>query len=605
MASSWERLQSQASRDETLAQFLHKIKSKARELERVPPVEYEKEGYRLLTVSRRALRRIVLLSFSFRLSGDVKLARRAAQEMLAVAAFADWNPSHFLDTAEMTAALALGYDWLFDQLEPSARKTIREAIVQKGLRPGLDPQNVFHHIENNWNQVCYGGLALGALAVAEDEPELAAQILQLVNDNNQFGLRPYQPEGVYPEGPMYWGYGTTYQVILLAALESALGTDWGLSQSPGFLASAEAHLQMIAPSRRFFNFFDCVEGTDLQPSLFWFARKLQKNSLLHFEYSHLEHFLAQGTRTSPLTEKAEDEGDRFLPLVALWWTPKSTESETDLPLYWQGRGSNPLAVFRSSWSDPQAMYLALKGGKAVLNHGHMDAGSFVFEAGGVRWAKDLGMQDYHSLESRGINMWNSDQEGERWKVFRFGPFSHNTLTINGQLHRCHGQGTITHFSADKSSPMAVVDLSPVFKGQADKARRGFVFRSGSHVLIRDEIEGLRAGDTVRWAMLTKAEISLSDTNGGEAVLSEDGQKLRVALLSSVAARFEVVTTQPSESSYDAPNPGARLLIVNLTAPASGQLYLSVILQPSAPLQPVKAIGEQLAQTQLRHWPQAP
>jgi hypothetical protein len=36
--------------------------------------------------------------------------------MLAAAAFSDWNPSHFLDVAEMTAALAIGYDWLYEEV---------------------------------------------------------------------------------------------------------------------------------------------------------------------------------------------------------------------------------------------------------------------------------------------------------------------------------------------------------------------------------------------------------------------------------------------------------------------------------------------------------
>ena len=30
--------------------------------------------------------------------------------MLAIAQFADWNPSHFLDVAEMTMGMAIGYD---------------------------------------------------------------------------------------------------------------------------------------------------------------------------------------------------------------------------------------------------------------------------------------------------------------------------------------------------------------------------------------------------------------------------------------------------------------------------------------------------------------
>ena len=43
------------------------------------------------------------------------------KELRAAAAFPDWNPSHFLDTAEMTHAFAIGYDWLYEGLGPEAR----------------------------------------------------------------------------------------------------------------------------------------------------------------------------------------------------------------------------------------------------------------------------------------------------------------------------------------------------------------------------------------------------------------------------------------------------------------------------------------------------
>ena len=36
------------------------------------------------------------------------------------------------------------------------------------------------------------------------------------------------------------------------------------------------------------------------------------------------------------------------------------------------------------------------------------------------WGIDLGMQNYLSLESRGVNLWDQFQEGQRWEVFRLG-----------------------------------------------------------------------------------------------------------------------------------------------------------------------------------------
>ena len=96
--------------------------------------------------------------------------------MLTAAAFPDWNPAHFLDTAEMTNALAVGYDWLFDFLSVEDRATIRKAIVDKGLKPGMAVyanKGWWTTATHNWSQVCNGGMTAGALAIADEEPELA------------------------------------------------------------------------------------------------------------------------------------------------------------------------------------------------------------------------------------------------------------------------------------------------------------------------------------------------------------------------------------------------------------------------------------------------
>src|SRR5262249_51536617 len=80
---------------------------------------------RMLTTSRDAQKRITFLAAMYRMDGDRRYFDRVRDEMLAVAKFGDWDPAHFLDTAEMTAAMALGYDWLFDALSAPERATIR------------------------------------------------------------------------------------------------------------------------------------------------------------------------------------------------------------------------------------------------------------------------------------------------------------------------------------------------------------------------------------------------------------------------------------------------------------------------------------------------
>ena len=102
-------------------------------LAEVPPITRTLQGRRLLGESRRCLARLLNLSMAYQLTGERKYVERGKREMLAVADFSDWNPSHFLDVAEMTLAMAIGYDWMYNALDEITRKTVREAIKEKGV----------------------------------------------------------------------------------------------------------------------------------------------------------------------------------------------------------------------------------------------------------------------------------------------------------------------------------------------------------------------------------------------------------------------------------------------------------------------------------------
>lgn len=98
--------------------------------------------------------------------------------MKAAAAFPDRNPIHFLDTAELCAAFAIGYDWLHDWLAPDDRAFLRRVILEKGFAPGRAEHERQAAKVNNWNPVCTGGLVFAALAIAEDEPDAAREFLK-------------------------------------------------------------------------------------------------------------------------------------------------------------------------------------------------------------------------------------------------------------------------------------------------------------------------------------------------------------------------------------------------------------------------------------------
>lgn len=99
----------------------------------------------------------------------------------------------------------------------------------------------------------------------------------------------YSPDGNYPEGSGYWCYGTLYQVLMLAALNSTLGTDNGLSDTPGFSKTAEYMLYMTGLNSKFFNYSDCAPSSTAALASWWFADKYSNPSLLYNELKMLKN----------------------------------------------------------------------------------------------------------------------------------------------------------------------------------------------------------------------------------------------------------------------------------------------------------------------------
>ena len=525
-------------------------------------------GRRLLDVSRETLRRVLLLGYAYRMTGDSRYAQRAEQELLSVSAFSDWNPSHYLDVAEMTTAVAVGYDWLFDVMSNDTKDTIRKAIINKGLNPSFDAQyNGWLQKENNWNQVCNSAMAYGALAIYEDASTLADSIIQRSITSIRKPMKNYGPDGAYPEGYSYWGFGTTYNVMLIDALEKCFGTDFNLSKQKGFLESAGFILHMVAPDHESFNYGDNKDTGRMSPAMFWLAKRNNDLSLLWNERS----LFKSGNK-----KKLMDY--RFFTLAMLWGAGVDMRHlpEPQQKTWISPTAITPVALMRTSWDDTKAIYLAFKGGSASSSHAHLDAGSFVMVANGERWAMDFGRQDYHSLESLGLDIWNKTQNSDRWKVFRYTNLAHNTLTFNNCMQDVKGYVCLNGSSSLTKQPSVSADLTPVYPGQVKSAKRQVEIVDGKYVLVSDEIHTGKKSTTMRWTMLTPSDAKLKGKN--KIVLSRNGKRLVMEVNAPVKVHLKTWSTSPT-TSYDAPNPGTVLVGFESTLPANSHYKFRVKLIP--------------------------
>ena len=234
-------------------------------------------------------------------------------------------------------------------------------------------------------------------------------------------------------------------------------------------------------------------------------------------------------------------------------------------------------IHRSSWSDPHATYIGLKGGSPSASHGQMDIGSFVLDSDGVRWAVDLGPENYNAIESRKMDLWSSKQNSDRWTIFRLSNHGHNTLIIDGQLQVASGNAPIVEFSEIPTWPYSILDMTAVYGGQADSLRRGVALLPSHEVLIQDELAGLKPGSRVQWGMITPGKpTGLSESN---IVLRQGGEQLLLKLVSPRDGGWKQIDTSGPRHEWDSPNPGTRMIAFEATAPESGELTLAVLATP--------------------------
>ena len=525
------------------------------------PLERKMEGRRLLGVSRDALERIGCLSFAWRYTGDRRYAECAAAEAKAVCAFTDWNPSHFLDVGEMTLAVAIARDWLDGFLADEDRRVLSSAILLKGLTAG-DGKTLsdgwWVKGRNNWNQVCNGGLAAGAAAVRGEYPEVAEAILLRSRGGLPFAMKAYAG-GNFPEGPGYWEYATDYTAVALDVLERQFADGVpelfaadGLDRQVDYLDS------VTGPTGLYFNYSDPFKTPFVKrrpiASCWYLARRFRRADALD---AHERALVRAGYGAG-----------RMQPFLLLWLTPPQKAASENPALCRVMGGVNPIAVLRSG-RGADDWYVGVKGGCPSESHGHMDVGSFVVDAGGVRWACDLGCEVYDRIEQmKTIDLWNAGQDSSRWSLFRLGTEGHGTLVVDGKRQNVKGRAKIS------GENPAVVDLTSLYPAAKNVKREFALGKEGLE--ISDAVSGLASGAVVTWNMNTSAKAT---AKGNKLLLEAKDAK--------GATRRMELTAEPSEIAWetesiseprtkaDSPNPGMTRVRFRRTAGADGALAFSI------------------------------
>lgn len=524
---------------------------------------------------------LTTLALAYRIRGDAAFLARARVELANVCAWPSWYwpVGQALERSEVAYGTALAYDWLYAELSPAERAAAEAALRTLAVDTRLRDAREGHwwvrgEAAGNWQINANAPLLAAALAIADVPAHAAAaaaaaeDILSALGDHGAAGL--WRADGVWPEGSSYGSYSLTSLAQGCAALASAgvggpaadAACDWR-GALPGACAAGRATLQMMGPSLHEFNWADSSAGTPPSPPLRFAARVCGEpgfaaaaNALGGADVFDL--IWAIDAPASAL--------DGFLPLAAVFadatgglWAHKKHLGSFRSAWTWPGRPGNASAVTA----------LLFKGGDnaydtgASNNHGHLDVGSFVLEAQGVRFSVDIGHDayDYPRLNNFGRFRWGYANEGS---------FSHSVLRFDADAQAHGGHGAIVASDVSGAAPWARVDMTSAFGGAANVTRTFSLLGGGPCAAARtvDAWVAPRGAVNATWNMMTTAAVSVDGTG---ALLTVGAARLRLSATAAGGARvaWSAARFAPPPPQEAGTVDGLPLFVVSATTAAGG------------------------------------
>ncbi|KAK0702152.1 hypothetical protein B0H67DRAFT_676190 [Lasiosphaeris hirsuta] len=377
----------------------------------------------------------------------------------------NWNSDHWPDVGEFIVAFSYAYDWLYDAWSAAQGDALMWSIIDLGLRKG---------------QASY--------------------------ERNVTGFSPSREIGILTG--RHTALGVTNGAMIIGALAV-------YHEDP---TNSSRHLLPRAIQNAVENCAQSVEsdGTWSETPDYWSHGMLSASPA--FKGTGIFHIYIYG-----MTEKFNygDCGPKeYNPNVTGSWY-------YDLPL--DSDFSDPHGAWvsmRSSWTSPFGIFVVMKAGQMTghATHGNLDAGDFVLNVLGERWAEELCQDDYSVpgyFSSEGQQRQNTILHGGRNEIADAVP---NTLIIRGLR----------------------------------------LLKIRKQVLVQDEITS--ASQPSQWRMHTKAAITYS----------LNGKRARMAFFHTTSAARLTSDSPLPEGYMEMANTDVKVVAIN---PPMGNSTVAVLICP--------------------------
>lgn len=357
------------------------------------------------------------LAMAWLIAQDTKYLDGARAWALASCSYPTWGLGS-IDGMDLAAGhqlmgLGLVYDWCYDGLGETDRKTIRDTLVKRAghmCEAAAMGQAWWgrSYLQNHlW--VNAAGMSVAGLALYDEVPGASAWV-GLPLDKFKQTMAALGPDGASHEGVGYWQYGAEYMLKFMWLAHDLLGVD--LFDNPWWRNTAR-YAQYLQLPRNAWTQANCIVDIADCPRSNWYGPDHILRELAHEYQDPYVQWLADEENTAKITAG----GAPWLNL--LWYDPAvQPKAPADLPTLRRFDDMDIVSA-RSDWSGNESL-LVFKCGPFI---GHEAVSKFSYDPGGGHVHPDAN----HFLLF-GDGEWLIKDDGYATK--RTG--EHNTLLVDGK-----------------------------------------------------------------------------------------------------------------------------------------------------------------------------
>jgi SLA1 homology domain 1, SHD1 len=578
--AGWDFLTNLAKTDPTATALLGRIQESGTKLLEAPELTriFGEQGDRV-TPGSQAIFRIAQLGTLHFLQQDPRWLDRGVKELVAIcdaSSFADWYPAQPHVTTDFLIAACLGYDWLQTGMNKQQIDRARECILNQGVAPlmafleKIEADKVMAEQPPGVEEFgAASALLIAALCLADEDAATAKKAAGAGAKIFGKGMLRFAPAGVWPDGPDDGDKVLDYAIMVIQSIKSCSGGDLGFSLLEGFARAGDARLFLTNPAGQIFNYGDTSGASLSAPWVGSWLAGMHGNPGLPAVVAGP----AQGTESAYFG----------LAGTLMYHNPHAAGYGTASGLDAAFAGAE-VATLRTAWNDKNAMFVGIKGGNTSELLSQLDLGTFILDAGGVRWGIELGAES-----DRGPGMNKPTDRAKRYGNYREGSGGQNVITSGGANQPLDAKAAISGFISTPERGVAIVDLKGAYSGEAKDYQRGAMLVRGAqnYAVIQDDFS-VKGKQSLAWSMHTRATVAV---DGRKAVLTQGKQTLNAVILSPEGATFSSEEA-PEQVTPLASLKGVNVLKVKLSeAQGEQRITVAFALGAEVPPAPVLPLSE--------------